>query len=255
MTPIIRRRGWTIAVTLLLLSGGLQVRPLHAQIPDKFTNLKVLPKEISKDELTMVMRGFSSALGVRCGFCHARKDPNPQSDYDWASDSKPEKETGRVMMRMTNLINVEQIPKITTKDPDRVQVKCATCHHGQERPWLIEDVLTRAYKDGGLDSLKTKYTALRKEYYGSATYDFGESMLSELAERLAGKDAPDLGVQLTRFNVELFPASGSTHLALGQALGTAGQIDAATQELKKAVDLDPALQGYAQRILDQLQRK
>ena len=29
---------------------------------------------------------------------------DPQSDFDWASDSKPEKETGRVMMRMTNLI-------------------------------------------------------------------------------------------------------------------------------------------------------
>lgn len=255
MTLLIRRRSWTTAVTLLLLGGGLLARPVHAQIPDTFTNLKVLPKEISRDELTTVMREFSSALGVRCGFCHARKDPDPQSDFDWASDSKPEKETGRVMMRMTNLINTEQIPKITTKDPDRVQVKCATCHHGQERPWLIEDVLIQAYKDGGLESLKAKYTALREEYYGSATYDFSESMLSVLAERLAGKDTPDLEVQLTQFNVQLFPESGSAHLALGKALGTAGQIDTATQELKKAVELDPALQGYARRILDELQRK
>ena len=255
MIPFLRRHGWTTAVALLLLSSGLLVIPAHAQIPDQFTNLKVLSKDISKGDLTAVMREFSSALGVRCGFCHARTDPSPRSDFDWTSDSKPEKETARVMMRMTRLVNAEQIPKITTKDPDRVEVKCATCHRGQERPWLIEDVLTRAYKDGGLDSLKATYTALRKEYYGSATYDFSEPMLAGLAERLGGRDKPDLGVPLAQFNVQFFPESGYAHLTLGQALGAAGQKDDATQELKKAVELEPELKDNAQKILDRLPRK
>jgi hypothetical protein len=255
MTHSHSRQGWATAAAVLLLGGGLLVSPLRAQVPDTFTNLKVLPKEMSKESLTKVMREFSAALGVRCGFCHVRKDPSPQSAFDWASDSKPEKETARVMLRMTWMINSDQIPKITTKDPDRVEVKCATCHHGQERPWLIEDVLTQAYKGGGLDSLKAKYTALRKQYYGSATYDFSPSMLPGLAEQLANPDTPGLGLQLIQFNVQLFPESGQAHLVLGQALGDAGQVDAAKQELKKAVELQPDLKGNADWILGRLQAK
>jgi len=250
------QRGFLMRVGILLaLIAAIPATPLHAQIPDKFTNLKVVPKDISKDELIDVMRGFSSALGVRCGFCHARKDPSPQSEFDWASDSKPEKETARVMMRMTRLINTEQIPKITTKDSDRVEVKCATCHHGQERPWQIEDVLTRAFKEGGVDSLESKYTALRKECYGSAIYNFSEQMLPALGERLGGRANPDVAVRLARFNLELFPESGYAHFALGQALATVGQKDAAAQELNKAVDLDPSLKRDAQRAVEQLETK
>jgi tetratricopeptide (TPR) repeat protein len=254
MSSLLRRSNWA-AVGGLLLSATLLVTPLHAQRPDKFTNLKVLPKDISKEGLTQVMRDFSSALGVRCGFCHVRKDPSPQSEFDWASDSKPEKETGRVMMRMTRLINVDEIPKITTKDPDRVEVKCATCHHGQERPWLIEDVLTSAFKAGGMDSLKARYTELHKQYYGSATYDFGEQMLPALAERLGGTDKPDVAVQIAQFNLQLFPDSGYAHLALGQALAAAGQKDAATQELNKAAELKPELKQNVQWILSHMQGK
>lgn len=253
MTRLHPRQGWATAATVLLLGSGLLASPVHAQTSDTFTNLKDLPKEISKEGLTTVMREFSTALGVRCGFCHVRKDPSPRSEFDWASDSKPEKETARVMLRMTWMINADQIPKITTKDPDRVEVKCATCHHGQERPWLIEDVLTQSYKGGGLDSLKAKYTALRKEYYGSATYDFSASMLPGLAERLANPSTPGLGLQLAQFNVQLFPESGPAHLSLGQALGTAGQTDAAKLELKKAVELQPDLKDNADWILGRLQ--
>jgi hypothetical protein len=255
MFPLLHGRNWATAGILLLVCVVLLATPLYAQVPDQFTNLKVLPKDISKGDLTQVMRDMSSAMGVRCGFCHARKDPSPQSEFDWASDSKPEKETARVMTRMTRLINSQEIPKITTKDPDRVEVKCATCHHGQERPWLIEDVLTQAFKAGGVDSLKAKYKELRKEYYGSATYDFSEKMLPALAERLAGSDKPEVAVQLAQFSVELFPESGYAHLALGQALATTGRKDVATTELKRAVELKPELKEYAQRILDRLQAK
>ena len=34
-------------------------------------NLKVLPKNISHDDLGKVMHGFNNALGVKCNFCHA----------------------------------------------------------------------------------------------------------------------------------------------------------------------------------------
>jgi hypothetical protein len=254
MIPLLRH--WSRAtVGLLLLAAALMVTPLHAQNSEKFTNLKVLPKDISKADLSEVMHGFASALGVRCDFCHARKDPSPQSSFDWASDSKPEKETARVMMRMTGLINTEQIPKITTKDPDRVEVKCATCHHGLERPRLIEDVLDKVFTDGGMDSLKAKYAELRKKNYGSAAYDFSEQMLPGLAERFAGHGKPEVALQVAQFNVQLFPDSGEAHLALGQALATNGQKDAATAELKKAVELKPELKDNVQWIRGRMQGK
>jgi len=44
-----------------------------AQFPEKFTNLKVLPMDISRKELESTMRGFAFALNVRCNHCHVGK--------------------------------------------------------------------------------------------------------------------------------------------------------------------------------------
>jgi len=41
----------------------------NAQIPDKFENLQVFPKEISKQDLIGNMKSFAMGLGVRCQFC------------------------------------------------------------------------------------------------------------------------------------------------------------------------------------------
>ena len=56
----------------LFLAFGASVA--LAQIPDKFTNLKVLPKDIAKRDLVETMRSFSMALGVTCQHCHVEKD-------------------------------------------------------------------------------------------------------------------------------------------------------------------------------------
>ena len=56
-----------------------------AQIPDKFTNLKVLPKKIAKDDLISTMRQFSIGLGVRCNHCHAQADTTKGRGLDYAS--------------------------------------------------------------------------------------------------------------------------------------------------------------------------
>ena len=65
----------------LLLCLLLAPATANAQVPDEFTNLKVLPKDIGKRELISVMRAFSSALGVRCKHCHMGPDNLQGMDF------------------------------------------------------------------------------------------------------------------------------------------------------------------------------
>jgi cytochrome c553 len=99
-------------------------------------NLKVLPKNISHDELEKVMRDWSTSLGVRCGFCHARNTETNKTD--WASDAKPEKEMARKMMKMTAKINKKyfKMDKDDKKEGDAMTaaITCVTCHHGSAHP-------------------------------------------------------------------------------------------------------------------------
>src|SRR6185503_1734772 len=73
------------------LALAIVAAPAAAQIPDKFTNLKVLPKDISKDDLISTMRGFSGGLGVRCNFCHVGGTETDLTGMKFASDDKKEK--------------------------------------------------------------------------------------------------------------------------------------------------------------------
>lgn len=107
-----------------LVSAGL---PLQ----NKFKNLKVLPKNISEEELDKVMDSYKIALGVDCNYCHSKKAGVDELDY--ASDKKPEKEIARKMMVMTTDINKKYFD--FNKSKSNIQaVTCFTCHKGEPRP-------------------------------------------------------------------------------------------------------------------------
>ncbi|WP_448699516.1 c-type cytochrome [Mucilaginibacter sp. AW1-3] len=99
-----------------------------------YTNLKVLPKDISSKDLQSIMADdFEDGIGVSCGFCHANnKDGH---GLDFASDAKPEKEITRTMMRMTIDLNKRWLKNKHPKlgDPGLI-VQCTTCHKGQAFP-------------------------------------------------------------------------------------------------------------------------
>ena len=100
----------------------------------QYTNLKVLPKNISSKDLQKIMvDDFEDGLGVACNFCHAADKNTGQLDY--ASDAKPEKEIAREMMRTTIGINKKYFkvkhPMIGT---DALVVTCNTCHNGVAFP-------------------------------------------------------------------------------------------------------------------------
>lgn len=104
-----------------------------SQPPDgSHENLKVLPKNITHETLDSIMNTYNTALGVKCGFCHAPQKDNPQR-MDYASDDKPEKEITRNMMRMTIDINKKYF-KFKKDDPGVPPVTCVTCHHGEAFP-------------------------------------------------------------------------------------------------------------------------
>lgn len=241
------------ALFLIVIASGP-----NAQTPEKFTNLQVLPKDISRDSLEATMHGFTDALGVHCSYCHVRPQPKEgqgRVEPDFASDAKPEKLTARVMLAMVHRINGTELTQIKTDHPDHVTVTCRTCHRGQSRPWQVEDVLTQSYHTGGFDSLTAKYEALRKDYYGTDTYNLGESMLPDLGETLAGPDSAGVRVRFAEYNLKWFPQSAYTYVALGQARGALGDKDQALKDLNHAAELDPTLKDYVQRVIEHMKTK
>lgn len=123
-----------IAASLLFASVSLlaQAPPnqMHHEMP-KPTNLKVLPKNISGDDLMKTMHGFTGSLGVHCTFCHEEDSATHHPNF--ASDAKPEKATARIMMRMTENINGRYLASLPDHG-DMHKVTCGTCHRGNSTP-------------------------------------------------------------------------------------------------------------------------
>jgi len=215
----IRLTPYGMVAVLVLASGSLAgLHSAAAQEQGEFKNLKVLPKDIKGPELRAIMGTFTRALGVRCGGCHANK-PGEQR-LDFASDDKPEKKTARVMMQMVDDINGKYISTLEDHSNPPIHVQCITCHHGISHPRPLADVLKLAYARGGLDSTRSRYSALRDRYYGAAAYDFGEVPLSDVALALADSGHVADATNLLALNVEMNPKSAFAQhqLAAGNVL-------------------------------------
>jgi hypothetical protein len=96
------------------------------------SNLQVLPKDISRADLTATMRGFTQALGVQCNYCHVAEGRGGRNDM--ASDEKPTKQTARVMIQLVDHVN-EMLASNLKKPAGEIQkIQCATCHRGSAIP-------------------------------------------------------------------------------------------------------------------------
>ena len=86
----------------IVITGVAAIVPNHNGVHNTFTNLQVLPKDISDSALMLIMKkDFNKGLGVRCGFCHAENKDS--TGLDFPSDAKPEKKIARAMMQDSNL--------------------------------------------------------------------------------------------------------------------------------------------------------
>ena len=135
----------TYKKTLIVLSLTMMVILCGAFIPQEqelkkqeseFKNLKVLPKNITHDELEKVMDGFKLALGVKCNFCHAPKKDDPRK-MDFPSDDNQHKNIARKMIKMTAKINKKFFKRVDN-DGAITNISCISCHNGKEHPNTIK---------------------------------------------------------------------------------------------------------------------
>jgi len=213
------------------------VTPTSAQFPDKFTNLKVLPKDISKSDLQATMRGFAFALGARCEHCHVQ---NPDKSMDFPSDQKETKVTARQMLQMVAAVNRDYIAKV--KDPDHTpyQVECATCHHGLTQPRQLKSVLADDLAQHGAPHALALYDELRGKYNSTGAYDFGEATLNQLTESLLAqnKNQEALAFMEKNFAANHPDSVWSFHM-LAMAHQANGQMDKALTDYRKVLELHP----------------
>jgi hypothetical protein len=98
-------------------------------------NLKVLPKDLTGQQVHDIMEGWTRDLGVRCVACHANapedKSAASPPPLAFADDSKPMKDIARLMYAMTEQINGKFIAKV---EGSGMPVTCGTCHRGNVSP-------------------------------------------------------------------------------------------------------------------------
>lgn len=216
----------------------LLAAPAGAQMPEKFTNLQVLPKTISKTDLMHTMRGFAFALGVRCDYCHTGKSEGSLNGMNFAADEKETKKTARVMLRMVATINADYIGKLGGRPS--IEVECFTCHRGLNRPRTLQSVLAEALEKKDISSAIALYHDLKKQYYGGAQYDFSETSLNLLTESLLAKDRGKDAAAMMELNLEVHnPLSSWGSNLIAMAHRASGDISKAIQDYKKIVEANP----------------
>ena len=230
-----------IRIRIGLLLAAVLAAPVDAAAqwpPERFSNLQVLPQDIGLGELVATMRGFASALGVRCNHCHVGTDPDDLSTFQFPSDEKYTKRKARTMLRMVKAINETHLASLEVRASPPIEVTCATCHHGLPLPRGLHEILMAKVRTEGAAAALEEYTALRAEHYGSYSYDFSNYVLSSVAEEIADTDRAG-AIELLAANVELFPEFMFNHYALGELYQMAGDNALAIAHFREALVLDP----------------
>jgi tetratricopeptide (TPR) repeat protein len=224
-------------VAIASLAGAF-ASPAFAQIPTKFTNLEVLPKDIARTELVALMRGFAGALGVRCTHCHV--GPDDLQGMDFATDEKQAKQIARTMLRMVRTINADYVNALPAREATRQQVTCLTCHRREQRPPRpLPDLLLATIDSAGIPAAIEQYKKLRADALDAGLYDFRERSLNILATSLRDRKRFGEAIEILRFNATMFPRSADAQANLGDAAMQMGDLDLAETSYKRALELAP----------------
>jgi hypothetical protein len=122
-----------IAAAFLAACAAISQQKAQTRVADnlEFHNLRILPANITHDELIATMRGIARALGVKCNHCHVENPEGSKEQFNFPSDAKPEKNVARTMLRMVRTVNRDYVSKVNEHG---VVVGCWTCHRGHTVP-------------------------------------------------------------------------------------------------------------------------
>lgn len=214
--------------------------------PPPLTNLQFYPKDIPRPELIASMQAFNAALGVGCEHCHVFQAGSPNNDM--ASDAKQPKKTARVMLEAVRDVNAKFGAEVGKPAADVARVTCMTCHRGVAIPKALVDIVGETAAQSGAPAAVQKYRDLRKQYFGTQSYDFSENTLITAAQRATTAGNGGNAVAYLQANVEFFPNSARSYQALSQAYQQQKDRDNAVKSLQKAIELDPNNQQYKTQL-------
>ena len=251
------RANWAMSAVLILGLGGAAAWAQGFRWPEEPKNLKVLPKGTKDAELGRIMRGFTSALDVRCEHCHVGEGPD-LSKFDFPSDEKVTKRKARVMIQMVQAINRDYIGKLGELEEtpqERIEVACLTCHRTQTKPVMLEDLLAETIRKDGAEAAVAQYRQFREKFYGGFAYDFSPGTLTGLGERLADGGNVEAALRMLRLELEVSGESASTYFTLGRVQAGAGMREDAIKSFERGLELAPAdWKQFYQQQLDRLRK-
>jgi tetratricopeptide (TPR) repeat protein len=201
---------------------------------------------MTREQVIGVMKGFTSALGVRCQHCHVARDPADFSTFDFASDEKETKKVARAMLTMTREINDTLLPR--TGRTSLMRVQCVTCHRGVPRPESLADVLVATAEKSGVEAAQRQYQELREKHGTTGGYDFSLRSLGAAATRLAEAGRVDDAIRLHEFSLTVLPPSATTYVTLADLYVKKGDRAAARGQIEKALLLQPEDANLKKRL-------
>lgn len=221
---------------------------LAAQIPERFENLQVLPRDIRRDTLVAIMRGFTASLGVRCTYCHLEREGGGGGglNLNFPSDSLANKRKARWMLHMTDSINT-RLASLPSRDNPPTDVNCMTCHRGMSKPTTIQQVILATTQRQGVDSAIARYRMLRTEM-ASGRFDFREQPVSDVAEQLSVQGRHDDAIKLLEMLQEFHPNSVNIDLQLAETHIAKGDRDAGIARLRAVLAKNPNDRRARQRL-------
>jgi hypothetical protein len=230
------------AVMLIAAAASAQTPPAapggqRAGGPPPISNLQILPKDSSREQVLATMAAFTAALGVNCSYCHVQEGRGGRNDM--AADDKPTKKAARGMMLLAREINTK-LPEAVGKGADATtRVGCATCHRGVPIPKQMTDIMTEAAANGGAAAGIAKFKEFREKFYPGQSYDFGETTMLMMSQRANTSGKADDALAYLQANLEYFPKSVRTYAGIAQIKNAKGDKAGAIAALEKVVEIDP----------------
>ena len=119
----------TVLLSTVVATGISAAVIAQGQTAAPLQNLQVLPKDMTRQQVTQLMRSFTAALGVECSHCHVG------TQQERAKDDNPKKGVARKMIQMTTAINNDLIKGVgDAPAAGTSKVTCFTCHRGAIKP-------------------------------------------------------------------------------------------------------------------------